>query len=819
MIDFEAGHFSEAEQRLSALLGSSPPLSNVQRFACLSARSTVRRCSGRWRDALGDLNACDDLIASLPRVMRVPASIDVYHATAKLLCTTDADTYDPSAAMQLATKIRPLAPELADELESDLALKNRDWERCIECSESALSHFDAGGWQKPVAVLRRRMGEARLGLGQLDRAADDLTTAYDFFARFGAPDERAYSAIALARLRSLCGEHREAWELASRALDDIDGLIRGFRVLQEQQQFVADKLRIYDSAFDIALRCGGARGTEQAWTAAERSKSFYLSQLLASADVPLFEGLDPGLSRRLKRLESEVDRCARLLMAARQDDAKERESEFVRVSNERQDLLSEMMRNNPRWAALKAPAAVSMDVILRGLPDDWCPVSYFWSSRGSSAIALYVFFRDACGQAQVATVPWTSDELRALNEAYRLFSGEYGPDSTWTLQQFASKFFPSTLTDCLRVGQRLLISPHLHNRGVPLHALQLGQEGFVFARWPVQYIPSMSLLVAPQRPAGADRVLLIGCPETPLNPGRLEGVPEEIQALKTLWQDKRPGKVDARVLGPNDSPDGVGLPISSWEEYGLLHVSCHGNFYPDRPFDAALFLGEDAVRATELFGVRLRASLAVLSACCLGATSTSTADEWIGMYLPLFYAGAKTVLVSLWQADTDTAERIMTRFHSAIALGKPVADALSEALVPEPHIPQLWANWYLVGVPDQLQTEVGMQSNITITLPRTTPPEEIAAIRKELVSLREVKDSGVFKPKGITPADIKIWVDVAGVVVPLVRTIVEMLRKRKIEKATITLANGTRLETDRATAEEIERLVTAAAAGAGAAHS
>lgn len=112
-----------------------------------------------------------------------------------------------------------------------------------------------------------------------------------------------------------------------------------------------------------------------------------------------------------------------------------------------------------------------------------------------------------------------------------------------------------------------------------------------------------------------------------------------------------------------------------------------------------------------------------------------------------------------------------------------------------------------------------MQSNITITLPRTTPPEEIAAIRKELVSLREVKDSGVFKPKGITPADIKIWVDVAGVVVPLVRTIVEMLRKRKIEKATITLANGTRLETDRATAEEIERLVTAAAAGAGAAHS
>lgn len=700
MLDFEEGHITEAEQRLSDLLDSSRRLTSMQRFAGQFSRSTVRRCAGRWTEALEDLNDCDELIGTLPLVMQVPSHIDVYHAKAKLLSAAGSKVYDPNAAIQATGNLRPLAPELADELESELALKTGDWEKCIRCSESALLWFGSDGWLKPVAVLRRRIGEARLGLGQLDRAEVELHTAYNFLEKFGAPDERAYSAISLARLHSLRGDHQQAWQLALRALHDIDSLIRDFRVLQEQQDFLADKLHIYDTAFEVALRCSGTEGTNRAWTIAERAKSFYLCQLLANADVPLFDGVDPELLEKLKQLELEVDRCARSVAASGRSDTKDKETELIRVSKERQQLLSAMMRINPRWAAIKAPTEIDIEGLLGTLPPDWLPVSYFWSSRSGPTFDSYLFFRDSSGRAQFVTVPWTIDEMRALNEIQRL-SGQYEPDSPWTIQQFTSKFFPPELTACLRSGLRLLISPDAHNRGLPLHALELNGMGFVFARWPVQYIPTMSLLGVAERPSRADKVLLMGCPETPLNPGRLDGVPEEIEDLNKLWEDKLPGKVDHRVLEPNDSPEQVGLPISRWHEYGVLHFSCHGKFEADNPFDAALFLGEDAVRATELFGVRLRASLAVLSACYLGATSSSTADEWIGMYLPLFYAGVGSVLVSLWEADADTAQRIMLRFHLGVAQGEQAAAALSNALAPQPGIPQLWANWYLVGVPTQ----------------------------------------------------------------------------------------------------------------------
>ena len=71
----------------------------------------------------------------------------------------------------------------------------------------------------------------------------------------------------------------------------FDFLIRRFSSLLDQQRFLVDKLKRYAEAFRIAL--GNADDDEdylRAWSIAERSKSFYLCQLLASAGTALFEG-------------------------------------------------------------------------------------------------------------------------------------------------------------------------------------------------------------------------------------------------------------------------------------------------------------------------------------------------------------------------------------------------------------------------------------------------------------------------------------------------------------------------------------------------
>ena len=181
-----------------------------------------------------------------------------------------------------------------------------------------------------------------------------------------------------------------------------------------------------------------------------------------------------------------------------------------------------------------------------------------------------------------------------------------------------------------------------------MHAIDLGDEDYLIEHWPVQYIPTLAMIKSPRAASATDRVLLMGCPATPQNPGELPGVPGEIDKLHSLWEAKRPGSVDNCIISFEGSPAQAGYPVSAWHKYQMLHFSCHGSFPPQQPFDAALFLGKDAVRATELFAVRLQTSLITLSACYLGKQADvvgPSGDEWIGIYIPMLYAGARRLLV------------------------------------------------------------------------------------------------------------------------------------------------------------------------------
>jgi CHAT domain-containing protein len=77
-------------------------------------------------------------------------------------------------------------------------------------------------------------------------------------------------------------------------------------------------------------------------------------------------------------------------------------------------------------------------------------------------------------------------------------------------------------------------------------------------------------------------------------------------------------------------------------------------------------------------------------------------DEWLGLALPLFQAGTRSLLVSLWQADSATARAFMQDFHQAIATGLSPAAAhqrACQAQIRNRRSFGFWANWQLAGFP------------------------------------------------------------------------------------------------------------------------
>jgi len=107
-----------------------------------------------------------------------------------------------------------------------------------------------------------------------------------------------------------------------------------------------------------------------------------------------------------------------------------------------------------------------------------------------------------------------------------------------------------------------------------------------------------------------------------------------------------------------------------------------------------------------------------------------------------------------------------------------------------------------------------MATQLTIELPKETAPADVDALQAELKQLSDIKGSGLYTPRGVGPEDIMVWIKVAGAIATLIPQVVDLLRKRRIEKATIALPSGAKIEVDKATAAEIQQLIAASQAKA-----
>jgi len=80
----------------------------------------------------------------------------------------------------------------------------------------------------------------------------------------------------------------------------------------------------------------------------------------------------------------------------------------------------------------------------------------------------------------------------------------------------------------------------------------------------------------------------------------------------------------------------------------------------------------------------LKARLLVLSACQTGLGAGALADvppgdDWVGLSQAFLFSGASNVLATLWPVQDRATAGLMERFYTALAEGKPEAEALAEA--------------------------------------------------------------------------------------------------------------------------------------------
>jgi hypothetical protein len=112
-----------------------------------------------------------------------------------------------------------------------------------------------------------------------------------------------------------------------------------------------------------------------------------------------------------------------------------------------------------------------------------------------------------------------------------------------------------------------------------------------------------------------------------------------------------------------------------------------------------------------------------------------------------------------------------------------------------------------------------MPDTLTVTLPGSISAADIAEITqalKEIQAVESLKDTGPPVQRGVDPATIKVWIEVAisvagfiSAAMPLIKKIIATIRGKGITGAKIKLPNGTEISVDNASHEEIEKILKA----------
>jgi CHAT domain-containing protein len=146
---------------------------------------------------------------------------------------------------------------------------------------------------------------------------------------------------------------------------------------------------------------------------------------------------------------------------------------------------------------------------------------------------------------------------------------------------------------------------------------------------------------------------------------------------------------------------------------GYLHFATHGLLDARTPLNSALALAMPAVRrdgeengllqAWEIFEqVRVDADLVTLSACETALGAELAGEGLIGLTRAFHYAGARSVLASLWRVADDSTAELMTAVYTQMRSGATKDEALRRAQRkaierPETAAPFRWAAFTLSG--------------------------------------------------------------------------------------------------------------------------
>lgn len=599
--------------------------------------------------------------------------------------------------------------------------------------EAALTLYLSADNPMEAARTRALIAQVYENSNQFEEARKFYQKALQGFDGHSDRVNQSATLFALGRLEMKSRNYEIAEKYLQKSIDVTENMRRRSTSRDLTAAFSATVHDRYERYIQCLMRNHREQGSQdrvvQAFETSESARARSLAELLRVRDTNLLSGVDPELSKQERSLRQllrmkEDDRVTLLRTRTEKPKLDKLDAELERLNAEYNSILATINQRYPAFKQLTQPQSWDLRRIQQEvIADDNTLLLEFLLGPDKSYV--WAVTRNSITSHELPSQEAIDGAAKKLYELLKTSKPE-NPTELGNATQKLGQMILSPVADQLQ-KQRILVAADGALNYIPFQILaETANAEPLVAQHEVINVPSASILgelrKETARRGGRNKVLAaFGDPvfreNVQIVPSRSDsGDPEsiaplfyaarEIESLREVASDEQTYAATEKDATREQL---LKLDLS---QYSILHFATHGLLRPSSPENSGLWLStidregkpvDGFVGLQDIYSLRAPVDLVVLSACQTGLGSETRGEGLIGLTRGFMYAGATSVVASVWKVEDEATAELMKLFYTEMLKnGKTPSEALRLAQnsirqKPQWSAPHYWAGFTLQG--------------------------------------------------------------------------------------------------------------------------
>jgi CHAT domain-containing protein/Tfp pilus assembly protein PilF len=609
----------------------------------------------------------------------------------------------------------------------------RNHSKALEYFNQGLEKAKQSEDKESEGMLLNNLGIVHYNLGNYEKSTRYFEKAIHLVQNVGGGQILWEAYLELGNTLREQNEPNRALQKYKNSIETIELIRSNIQNEEQKASFLGTDKRIeaYQNLIDLLIHLHESQPNRnydlQAFNYMEQAKARAFLDSLELSKIDISSHVDFKLLNQEKELEKDITKVYIQLLDG--DSSSEKRDKLEDGLNSLEDQLEalklEIRIENPAYAQLIFPKAVPMEEAQKKLLDN--KTAFFAYTIGKRSSYAFVLTKK---ELKIFKIPSREDLQNMVSDYLKIITDKSNQDFDLGYTLFSQLVMPGINANI----KNIIFVPGDILNFLPFETLitQKEMNRWLIEDYTITYAPSISSLyelIDRKKANGSKRrmdLLALGDPyfgslETEengedilkgffstntFNLYRLEYSGIEIEKISALFSENK------KTIFQRESASEEQLKNHQLENYKILHFATHSLIDDKKPDRSSIVLALDKdqkedglLRMKEIYNLNLNSDLVTLSACQTGLGQLIRGEGIEGINRAFFYAGASSVLMSLWAVNDQATYQLMERFYTHLrssdtimkALRKAKLEMISSGTLSHPYY---WAGFIISGKAD-----------------------------------------------------------------------------------------------------------------------